>query len=190
MTVLTESGDAFATPAKPSPDEGGIVRDRWGRYMLPDPNTGEMRAWTRATTFAKTISDTYALHHWQQRMVAKGLAMRPDLLALVGMTEDKKELDRLCDMAKEAAGSKVGANLGTAVHNYTEQLDRGTELRSIAIPAAIVGDVASYGEALKAFPRAGQKRKPAVSRALRYSPAANPFTGEKYAISPSTGYAL
>lgn len=151
MTVLTESGDAFATPAKPSPDEGGIVRDRWGRYMLPDPNTGEMRAWTRATTFAKTISDTYALHHWQQRMVAKGLAMRPDLLALVGMTEDKKELDRLCDMAKEAAGSKVGANLGTAVHNYTEQLDRGTELRSIAIPAAIVGDVASYGEALKAF---------------------------------------
>lgn len=146
---MTVTEEAFALPAKPTPDEGGIVRDRWGRYVLPDPETGQERGWTRATTWAKTISDTFKLHQWQERMVAKGLAMRPDLFALVGTTDDKAELNRICEDAKNAAGSKVGANLGTAVHNYTEQLDRGVELRSISIPSSIVGDVTSYGEALR-----------------------------------------
>jgi len=141
--------DTFASPAKPSPDEGGIVRDRWGRYVLPHPETGVEQGWTRATTFAKTMSDTYALHRWQERMVAKGLAMRPDILARISTTDDKKTLDALCEEAKNAAGSKIGANLGTAVHNYTEQLDYGVELRSIGIPSTIVGDVTSYGEALR-----------------------------------------
>lgn len=145
MTVA----DTFASPAKPTPDEGGIIRDRWGRYVLPHPETGVEQGWTRATTFAKTMSDTYALHKWQERMVAKGLAMRPDLLALVSTTTDKKALDAICEDAKNAAGSKVGANLGTAVHNYTEQLDMGIELRSIGIPSTIIGDVASYEEALR-----------------------------------------
>lgn len=140
--------DVFASPTKPTPDEGGIVRDRWGRYVMPHPETGKEQSWTRATTYAKTGSDTFALHRWQERMTAKGLFMRPDLLALVGLTEDKKELDALCEQAKNAAGAKVGANLGTAVHNYTEQLDRGVEFRSIAIPSTIVNDVRSYEESM------------------------------------------
>lgn len=145
---MTATDETFALPAKPTPDEGGIVRDRWGRYVLPDPETGQERGWTRATTWAKTISDTFKLHQWQERMTAKGLALRPDLYALIGATDDKNELNRICEDAKNAAGSKVGANLGTAVHNYTEQLDRGVELRSIGVPSTIVGDVTSYGEAL------------------------------------------
>lgn len=147
---MTVPSDQFATPAKPTPDEGGIVRDRWGRYVLPDPETGKERGWTRATTWAKTASDTFKLHQWQERMVAKGLALRPDLLAAVAATDDKNTLNGLCEQAKTAAGSKVGANLGTAVHNFTEQADRGVELRSIGIPPAIAGDVASYVQALSA----------------------------------------
>lgn len=146
MTVA----DAFATPSKPTPDEGGIVRDRYGRYVLPDPITGQERSWTRATTWAKTASDTYKLHQWQERMTAKGLALRPDLLSLVSITDDKSALNSLCEQAKNAAGAKIGANLGTAVHNYTEQLDRGVELRSISVPSTIAGDIASYGESLSA----------------------------------------
>jgi hypothetical protein len=140
----------FAVPAKPAPDQEGIVRDRWGRYVLPDPVTGKERSWTRATTWAKTASDTFKLHQWQERMVAKGLALRPDLAALVATTDDKKELNRICEDAKAAAGSKVGANLGTAVHNYTEQADLGVEMRSIGIPPSIAGDVASYVQSLSA----------------------------------------
>lgn len=141
--------DVFASPAKPTPDEGGIIRDRWGRYVLPHPETGVEQGWTRATTYAKALSDTYALHRWGERMVAKGMHLRPDILARVGTTDDKATLDALCNEAKNAAGSKIGANLGTAVHNYTEQLDRGVELRSIGVPSTLVGDIASYGEALR-----------------------------------------
>jgi hypothetical protein len=151
--TVTVTEEAFALPAKPTPDEGGIVRDRWGRYVLPDPETGQERGWTRATTWAKTISDTFKLHQWQERMVAKGLAVRPDLYTLVGTIKDddpdaKNKLNRICEDAKLAAGSKVGANLGTAIHNYTEQADRGIEVRGI--PSTIANDIASYSEALRA----------------------------------------
>lgn len=149
MTTATD--DTIALPAKPTPDEGGIKRDRWGRYLLPHPETGKEQGWTRATTWAKTISDTFKLHQWQERMVAKGLVLRPDLYALVGATDDKNELNRICEDAKQAAGSKVGANLGTAVHNYTEQLDSGVEFRNIGVPSTVASDVVAYGEMMTAY---------------------------------------
>lgn len=148
---MTATDETFARPAKPTPDEGGIKRDRWGRYVLPHPETGKEQGWTRATTHAKIISDTFKLHQWQERMTAKGLVARPDLYALVGSTDDKKELNRICEDAKQAAGSKIGANLGTAVHNYTEQLDRGVEFRNIGVPSTVANDVISYGEMLTAY---------------------------------------
>ena len=47
-----------------------------GRYKLPPiPDSDSARTtFTRATTFAKSISDTYTLSLWQQRAVAVGLA--------------------------------------------------------------------------------------------------------------------
>ncbi len=151
---MTTADDVIARPAKPSGGtvlDNGIKRDRWGRYVLPDPETGKERGWTRATTWAKTISDTFKIHQWQERMTAKGLVLRPDLYAMVGATDDKKELNRICEEAKQAAGSKVGANLGTAVHNYTEQLDMGVEFRSIGVPSTVANDVISYGEMMTAY---------------------------------------
>jgi hypothetical protein len=151
---VTATDETFARPAKPSGGtvtDNGIKRDRWGRYVLPDPETGEERGWTRATTWAKTISDTFKIHQWQERGVAKGLVARPDLYALVGSTDDKKELNQICEQAKQAAGSKIGANLGTAVHNYTEQLDRGVEFRNIGVPSTVANDVISYGEMMTAY---------------------------------------
>lgn len=151
---MTTADDVLALPAKPSGGtvtDNGIKRDRWGRYVLPHPETGKEQGWTRATTWAKTISDTFKLHQWQERMVAKGLALRPDLYALIGATDDKNELNRICEDAKNAAGSKVGANLGTAVHNYTEQLDRGVEFRSIGVPSTVANDVVAYGEMMTAY---------------------------------------
>lgn len=156
---MTTVDDTIALPAKPSGgtvEDNGIKRDRWGRYVLPHPETGEEMGWTRATTWAKTISDTFKIHQWQERMVAKGLVARPDLYALVGTIDDsnpnaKNELNRICEDAKAAAGSKVGANLGTAVHNYTEQLDMGVEFRSIGVPSTIAADVVSYGEMMSTY---------------------------------------
>lgn len=139
---------AFADPPKQVPDvETKIKRDRYGRYIIPDPETGKERSWTRATTHAKTISDTFRLHKWQERMVAKGLVMRPDLFARVSVTDDRGELDDICEEAKTAAGSKIGANMGTALHGFTERLDRGEELRSL--PASLKTAVDSYALALQ-----------------------------------------
>ena len=118
---VPEGGDgAYSFDGKP---------DRWKRYRLPHPETGKPGGFTRATTFAKSISDTYALSMWGLRMGGKGLAMRPDLLMRVAAADidDRETLNNLMEEAKNAAGSKVGANLGTALHAFTEALDRGEE---------------------------------------------------------------
>lgn len=102
---------------QPEPD-----RDRWGRYLI----TGVGH--TRATTFAKMGSSTYALGEWNERMLIKGLTERPDLLALAhgkDVKRDKKELNKIVDDAQTHAGNKVAANIGTAYHTFTERLDAG-----------------------------------------------------------------
>lgn len=139
------SGDRFDTAtAQPDPK-----RDRYGRYLLPDPDGGSKElAWTRATTFAKTLADTFALTQWGERMVAKGIGLRPDLYALACSVsvEDKDTLTKVATQAKDAAASAAGANLGTALHSFTEALDRG---ESPVVPNPWADDVRAYGTAMK-----------------------------------------
>ena len=124
-------------------------RDRYGRYLLPDPATGTERAWTRATTWAKTLSDTTGLHRWECRMVAKGITLRPDLYALAAAAPDgdTTALDALCEGAREAAAASAGSNLGTALHRFTERHDRGEHLTP---PAPWDADLKAYTTALEA----------------------------------------
>lgn len=141
--------DQFASAHERGDDD--VPRDRWGRYLLPHPETGERQAWTRSTTFAKSISDTFALSQWSQRMVAKGLTLRPDLLAMVHSLDvkvDKDKLNTICEDAKAAAGNKVAANLGTALHSFSEELDRGS-LAVEDIPEPHRGDIAAYEAAMR-----------------------------------------
>lgn len=117
--------DQFSAPAQ---TPATIKRDRWGRYLLPDPRTGEGRSWTRATTLARTLSDEYGLTQWKMRGVAKGMSMRSDLQAGAAAADpdrDKKTLDSIAAQALDAAGSKSGSNLGTAFHQIAERYDRG-----------------------------------------------------------------
>lgn len=102
---------------QPEPD-----RDRWGRYVIGK------QSHTRATSFAKLGSSTYALGEWNERMLIKGLVERPDLLALAHGLEvkrDKQQLNQIADDAQTHAGNKVAANIGTAYHAFTERLDAG-----------------------------------------------------------------
>ena len=97
-------------------------RDRWGRYMVKSPS-GKVVGYTRATTIAKTLDDGGGLLGWGKRMVALGLASRPDILALVASTDsnDKKALDQLCERAAEAGGSTIRRDQGIALHAALEQ---------------------------------------------------------------------
>lgn len=124
--------------------------DRWGRYKLKHPETGKVQSFTRATTFAKSISDTFALSQWSQRMVAKGLTLRPDLLAMahsLDVKADKDKLNALCEDAKSAAGNKVAANLGTALHSFSEAVDKGMAVDDV--PEAQRADVSAYAYAMR-----------------------------------------
>ena len=118
-------------------------RDRWGRYLLPDPYTEKDRAWTRATTVASTLADRYGLEQWAQRNTILGIAARPDLYALAASCkpEDKDQLNRIAADAQEAAKSRSGANLGTALHRILEGIDSGEDLD---VPAEWRGDVDAY----------------------------------------------
>ena len=137
---------AFTDPTAPRPEP---KRNGRGQYLIPDPETGKERSWTRATTFAGTVADKEGLTKWKQRMTAVGLAARPDLLALVASNpDDKRTVGKVCQDAMDAAGSSSRANLGTALHSMTETIDLGGDLT--AIPDAHRPDVAAYRQTMTA----------------------------------------
>jgi hypothetical protein len=136
--------DIFDQPEEPA-------FDRWGRYLLVDPFTYTRRPWTRVTTFAKSIVDTFALNQWQQRMAVKGMSIRPDLVAMAAtldVKKDRERLNQLVDQAKDAAGHKIAANQGTAIHGFTENLDRGL-ISLDAVPAPQRPSIEAYEAKLK-----------------------------------------
>lgn len=104
-----------------------VPRDRWGRPLITPPAGGKPKAYTRASTLAKALDNGNALTKWKQRMTAKGLTIRPDLLALTRTVEldDRAKLDDICEQALVAAGGESRANIGTALHALSEEVDRG-----------------------------------------------------------------
>jgi hypothetical protein len=136
-------GDPFAPPKAARPE---LIKN--GRYYLPpiDNPTGKPVARSRVTTFVKAVSDTWALNRWQQWQMLVGLLQREDLYDLLRTlpTDDKDGILEIADRAMEAAKSnrvgftygEGGNETGTALHAYTDQVDRGelVTARSIWAP--------------------------------------------------------
>lgn len=123
--------DEFSSPDSETAKPGAVRFSHNGRYILPDPKTGKERQFTRVSTIAHTLADTFHLDKWNGRMIAKGMGLRPDLASLAGqydVTDDKAKLNEIAEKAKEAAGGSHGANLGTALHGYAERLDSGEDV--------------------------------------------------------------
>jgi hypothetical protein len=125
-----------------------VKHDFAGRYLLPDPQTGEERTWTRATTFAKTLDTTFGLELWGKRLVAKGIALNDDLRAVAAATplESKKKLDGIAKQALDRMKAKAGANVGNALHDWTAQTDRG---EPVIVPRPWDADINCYEWTLK-----------------------------------------
>jgi hypothetical protein len=141
--------DAHPSP-HPTPE-----RDRLGRYKLRHPVSGKDTAWTRATTLAGTLDDTYNLTKWACRLTALGVATPPHVAEQLSMLGDPNGADkavamRLADEAKALAGGSLSASVGTAIHCLTEHYDLGTEVGEDLSPAGEpwVGDVLAYAAAL------------------------------------------
>lgn len=125
-------------------------RDQWGRYLMVNPLTGEQQAWTRATTVAKVLEDQYGIGKWRERMVAKGVAIRDDLRMLARALDpekDKGELQKVAYQAADAAGSSHGRNVGTGLHAFSAQVDRGEQPD---VPYPWDADLRNYRETLQA----------------------------------------
>lgn len=123
-------------------------RDRWGRYLVLPPGAAKPVGYTRATTIAKTLDDGAGLIGWSKRMVALGLASRPDLLGLVASIDaaDRSTLNELCDRAAEAGGSTVRRDQGTAIHAALEKSWHDPS----AAPAMFAAEVKAAHDALHA----------------------------------------
>jgi hypothetical protein len=110
-------------------------RDRWSRYLLPDPVSGHERAWTRTTTLAGAIKDKEGLINWKRKMTALGMAAMPDRGARLQELHDeiaaygddwraakdaKDELNGILDELHHAAGGDEGRDRGTQAHTIRE----------------------------------------------------------------------
>jgi hypothetical protein len=125
-----------------------IDRDRYGRPMVVPPKSKTPVAYTRATTIANSLDDASALVAWKMRMAAVGLTTRPDLLlAISAAAEDKMAVNGYIEEAMEVAGASKAANIGTAIHAFTEKLDLGYELGQV--PDQWMPDIKAYEEATK-----------------------------------------
>lgn len=124
-------------------------RDRYGRYLIPDPDTGELTPWTRATTVAKTLDDAHNLTEWAKRTVAVGIATKPSLAAgIIAAQDDRKQLDLLVEQAMEAAGGNERRELGTNLHRILELVDTGRK-NAADVPEPWRTDVLAYQAALE-----------------------------------------
>lgn len=119
-----------------------IPRDGMSRPLIkpqtPDPKKPDKRtAYRRVTRFISIFEDRYNLELHGQREVIFGMGGRPDLIALAGTIPstwndggyDKMSIagknDSIATQARDAAKEKMKSNLGTALHSFCEQLDKG-----------------------------------------------------------------
>ena len=128
-----------------------IPRDRWGRPLIVPPDGGKPIGYTRVSTLAKALDDKTSLMVWKCRQTAIGLARRPDLVSKTSAVGDNRAaLNEVVKEALAAAASDRAANVGTALHAFTERIDAGEK------PADLVPhtdplylDLCAYKEATK-----------------------------------------
>lgn len=138
--------DLFDGPGQLGQDTEEIPRDRWGRPLVVPPGGGKPIPYTRCTTYVGAMEDNYNLARWQQRMVALGLADRPDLvLAAAAHRDSKDKLNEICAGALDASQARAKAEIGTALHKFTEPIDRGQLPGNV--PEAYRADLDAYQQA-------------------------------------------
>lgn len=130
--------------AKPTID---IPRDRWSRPLITPADGGKPVPYTRMSTLAKALDDKTALTKWKMRQTIIGLAARPDLVQVAQTVKgDDRKLDEIVETAMTVAESERAANIGTALHALSEQVDAGCDLADI--PEPFRADLAAYRAAL------------------------------------------
>lgn len=161
------SADPFDSPDQP------VRRTKDGRPYVYDFAKKKEAAFTRVTSFIDVLEDKSALGSWYERMVLLGVRddaqVGRELMALPPipplsddpsyeevverngrLDEEKKALNAIALAAKDGAGWKDKADLGTRLHELTEHADgSGSGLVPDGTPEVLRRDVAAYREALE-----------------------------------------
>src|SRR6185436_7257076 len=87
----------------------------------------------RCTTYIDVLQSEFALKAYDRRMVAYGMSQREDLILSTAALRDidgadKDQLQKNADDAKEYAKASASATIGTALHRFTEDMDKGLTL--------------------------------------------------------------
>lgn len=108
------------------------------------------RPYTRVTTYAEALQDSSALTKWRLQRALIGMGRRPDYAtaaaALTVRDEDKPALNDLAEKCIEASGPNA-ADIGTALHAFTERIDRGEPIGFV--PPEYVADLEAYRAAVE-----------------------------------------
>jgi len=131
--------DGYKRP-KIKPPTGDAWTDDRGRVQA-------FRSYTRATTYAGALDDGQGLAPWKAAQALRGAARRPDYVmaaaALGTWDQDKTAWRELVELAVEAAGESASL-IGTALHSFTERLDRGEDVG--AVPPAFQAHLTRYAQ--------------------------------------------
>lgn len=135
-----------------------IPRDHKKRPLVMKlDGSGQRTPYQRTTKFIDVLEDGYNLERYSMRTVAWGMSQREDLvLALAaypdfdggGSAEGKRAMNDIAWQAKQFARADAKATKGTALHKFTERMDRGETLGRVPEP---------HGADLRAYER-WQKR--------------------------------
>ncbi|HTF10353.1 MAG TPA: PD-(D/E)XK nuclease family protein, partial [Asanoa sp.] len=92
--------------------------------------------------YIDVLSSRAKLEAWKMRGVARGLTTTPALLTAVAASiNDDRKVDDLCQDALDRAGTTDKATYGTAIHDFTEQIDRG---ETPFVPPHVQPDIQAY----------------------------------------------
>jgi hypothetical protein len=126
------------------------TRNHNGWPMITPADGGKPIPYMRASKIAKYLGDTFQLEQWMKRQVVLGMAARDDLvlLAKASTPEDKQRLNDIAKQASDAARSNQAANVGTAIHTFTDRVDDGMDPNEV--PEPYRADLIAYKAALEA----------------------------------------
>lgn len=114
---------------------------RNGRYLIVGPDGKEV-TYQRMTNAIRVLEDDFSVQQWKRRNVALGVARNRDLIAkVVAAADTPKALNDLCDKAEELAGGTEKRDLGTALHDIIEAINRGEDPE---VPDTFADDIAAY----------------------------------------------
>jgi hypothetical protein len=136
-------------------------RDPWGRYLILPPGGEKPTGYTRATTAAAWLADTWGIPKWFATMAIIGTLLRPGIYAQwealmarydgapwYGGPDAKDECKRLVAEAAAVGGANDRAEQGTALHSLTAMIDEGRTITHLS--DATDADLRAYQDTLAA----------------------------------------